>query len=42
MDAESRAFVRELREEPAGRDAEFEGEDIESTLGSRILTTFTG
>ena len=42
MDAESLAFVRELRDEPDGHEAEFEDDVSSETLGSRILTTFTG
>ena len=42
LDAVSAQFVRELRDESPAGDDEFEAELDEGTLGSRILTTFTG
>ena len=42
LDAASRDFVRELREDAPELDDDFDAECSEGTLGSRILTTFTG
>ena len=42
MDAEAREFVQGLREDPPERDHEFDQDLADGTLGSRILSTFTG
>jgi hypothetical protein len=42
LDAASAQFVRQLRDQTTECDDEFESEFDEGTLGSRILTTFTG
>ena len=42
LDAASAELVRELREDLPEHEAEFEADDLDGTLGCRILTTFTG